>query len=329
MAHIKKHLHYYMLLAIVAAIGNIHATGGFVTPRPFLVAYVVVLIIFPVLINARIIEVFRHFKEPRPLFCSLAINFIVSPAVAFLMARLFLASRPEAFAVLMLLSLVPTSAMSVAWTSFSKANTATALYLIPINILFAAMVALPFMFPFLAGGAVQIGVGAILTNLAIVFFIPLVLGDLTRRVIVRSRGAAFFDRRVKPMLGNVSALGILGLIFLVMSLPRNRMLLENGWLLLEIAVPVVLYYASMYTIATLWSVRLVKGGSLPGEKSVVLVYTSVARHINICIALLMATFSLEQIAPMMLCLILAYLVQVLSLALYAQKIGVRIAALTV
>lgn len=325
--HIKEKLHIYMVATIGLAIGNIHMTGGFITPRPVLIAYVVVFVIFPVLINSKMIEVLKHFKEPRPLFCSLAINFIVSPAIGLILAKLFLTRQPEMFAALLLLSLVPTSAMSVAWTSFSKANTATALYLIPINILFAALVALPFLFPVLVGSAMQIRPASIMINLLIVFFIPLILGDIVRKAIVRFKGEAMFNQRVKPLLSGISALGVLGLIFLAMSMPRNKMLLENIPLLLSAALPVVLYYGVLYGITTFWSIQLAKRGALPGDKTIVLVYTSVARHINICLALIMSTFSLEQVAPMMLCLVIAYVVQVLSLAIYAQKIGIKIAHL--
>ena len=327
MKHIKESLHIYMVLTIILAIANIHITGGFVVPRTVLISYVVLLVIFPVLINSRIIEVLKHFKEPRPLFCSLTINFIVSPAIAYGLAKLFLMAYPETVAALLLLSLVPTSAMSVAWTSFSKGSTATALYLIPINIVFSALVALPFFYPVLVGGAMQIKTTAIILNLAIVFFVPLILGDFTRKAIVRRKGNAFFMQRVKPVLSSVSALGVLGLIFMAMSLPRNKMLFENTSLLLAIALPVLLYYAALYFVSGLWSMRLAKRGVVPGDKSVVLVYTSVARHINICMALVMSTFSLEQAAPMMVCLIIAYVIQVISLAIFAQRIGFIISAI--
>lgn len=327
MKHIKDNLHIYMVVTILLAIANIHITGGFIVPRTFLIGYVVLVVIFPVLINSRIIEVLKHFKEPRPLFCSLVMNFIISPAIAYGLSKLFLSAYPEMAAALLLLSLVPTSAMSVAWTSFSKGNTATALYLIPINILVAALVAVPFLFPALVGSAMQIKTTTIMMNLAIVFFVPLILGDFTRKAIDRRKGKAFFMQHVKPALGSVSALGILGLIFMAMSLPRNKILFENSTLLLATALPVLLYYAALYLISTFWSVQLAKRGGLPGDKTVVLVYTSVARHINICVALLMSTFTLEQAAPMMLCFIIAYVIQVISLALFAQRVGTRIAAI--
>jgi ACR3 family arsenite efflux pump ArsB len=329
MKHIKDNLHIYMLLAIVLAVANINVTGGFMIPKSILIGYVVLFVIFPVLINSRIIEVLRHFREPRPLFCSLGINFIVSPAIAYVLARLLLSAHPELMAALLLLSLVPTSAMSVAWTSFSKGNTATALYLIPINILVAALFALPFLYPLLVGNAMQISTLTILSNLAVVFFLPLIFGDLTRKAIVRRKGKAFFMQRVKPALSSVSALGILGLIFMAMSMPRNKLLFENATLLLATAIPVLLYYGGLYLVSGFWSLQLAKTGKVPGDKSVVLVYTSVARHINICIALIMSTFALEQVAPMMLCFIIAYVVQVLSLAIFARRAGNTIAAIRV
>lgn len=327
MKHIKDNLHIYMVLTILLAVANIHLTGGFVTPRAILIGYVVLVVIFPVLINSRIIEVLKHFKEPRPLFCSLTINFIVSPAIAYGLAKLFLTDYPEMVAALLLLSLVPTSAMSVAWTSFSKGNTATALYLIPINILVAAMIALPFFYPALVGSAMQIETTTILLNLGIVFFMPLIAGDLTRKAIVRWKGQTLFMERLKPALSSVSGLGVLGLIFMAMSLPRNKMLFENGSLLLAIALPVFIYYVSLYIVSSLWSVKLTRKGAVPGDKSVVLVYTSVARHINICMALVMSTFTLEQAASMVICFIMAYIIQVVSMAMFARKAGIRIAAI--
>lgn len=318
---VRKHLHYLMIAAILAGISNIWFFGGFDIPKTVLVTIVVTLVIYPVMINTRFEDLFSHFKEPRPVFCSLALNFVISPLTAFFLAKTFLADHPELFAALVLISLVPTSAMSAAWTAFSGARMATVLYLVPLNIIFAAIIGLPVLLPYLVGDLVVIKTLTILKNLLLVFLLPLVVGDISRRVIVKLKGESFFQKKIKPNAGSVSAAGLLILIFLVMSLKRNAVLLQDFSLVLTVVVPVLLYYLVIYGVSIPWALLLIRRKLLPGDRAVVLIYTSAARHINISIAIVLASFPLEQASAMLLLLIIAYLVQVPTLAFFSQKYG--------
>jgi arsenite transporter len=167
---------------------------------------------------------------------------------------------------------------------------ATALYLIPANLLFAAFVGLPFILPLFIGDIMAVSKLGIIKTIFLVFIIPLILGDLTRRVIVRLKSPEFFDRRVKPNLGSAGAVGILILVFLIMSLERNTILLKNLDRMAIMVPPVILFYGFLYLISTAWAWFLMQSGALPGEKAVVIVYTSVARHVNISLALILSSF---------------------------------------
>lgn len=149
---------------------------------------------------------------------------------------------------------------------------------------------------------------------------------MSRRLIIRLKGEACFNNTVKPNLGGVSALGILVLIFLVMSLKRNAVLIENVSLILLIVAPVVLYYGFIYLVSYGWA-RLLIRGNMPGNKAAVIVYTSVARHVNIAIAIALSTFSLDVSALMLMVFIIAYIIQVPSLAFFSQKFGTRLAVM--
>ena len=219
-------------------------------------------------------------------------------------------------------------AMSAAWTAFSGARMATALYLIPANLLFAAFIGLPFIFPLLMGDAVDVNKLAIIKNIRLVFLTPLLLGDITRRLIIRYKGTQVYQNRIKPELGGISGLGVLTLIFLVMSLKRNAVLLNNLDTVWIVVVPVVLYYLLMYAFSVLWGLFLIRRGAMGGEKAVVIIYTSVARHVNICLALVLSTFPMESASLMILLLIVGYIIQVLTLAFFAQHYGKKLAAMT-
>ena len=327
LAFVRKNLHWMMIVAIVLGLANLKLFGGWDLPRPLLVGIVIFLVIFPVMINTRFDELFFHLKEPRPVFCSLFLNFFISPLIAWIGVSLFLKGEPELASAMYLIALVPTSAMSAAWTAFSGARMATALYLIPANLLFAAFVGLPFIFPLLMGDAVDVNKLAIIKNILLVFLTPLLLGDITRRLIIRYKGTQVYQNRIKPELGGISGLGVLTLIFLVMSLKRNAVLLNNLDMVWIVVVPVVLYYLLMYAFSLLWGLFLIRRGAMGGEKAVVIIYTSVARHVNICLALVLSTFPMESASLMILLLIVGYIIQVPTLAFFAQHYGKKLAAM--
>lgn len=324
MNFIKKNLPVLMICSILLGLGNVYFTGGLTIPKYILISIVVVMVIYPVMINTRFEEILTHFKEPRPVFCSLALNFIFSPILGLAIGLLFFKNQPILLLAFMLLALIPTSSMSVAWTAFSGARVATALYLVPLNILFAAFIGLPVIFPLLMGDIITVSQVSMLKNILLIFFVPLVAGDISRRLIVRWKGPDFFEARVKPNLGAISATGILVLIFLVMSLARNRVLLQDGLLVLWITAPVLLYYLLMYGISFGWARLLIKKGRVSADKAAVIVYTSVARHINISIGITLSTFSLDESARMLLLLIIAYVIQGPSLAFFAKNYGHRL-----
>ena len=327
LAFVRKKLHWMMIVAIVLGLANLKLFGGWDLPRPLLVGIVIFLVIFPVMINTRFDELFFHLKEPRPVFCSLFLNFFISPLIAWIGVSLFLKGEPELASAMYLIALVPTSAMSAAWTAFSGARMATVLYLIPTNLLFAAFIGLPFIFPLLMGDAVDVNKWAIIKNILLVFLTPLILGDITRRLIIRYKGAQVYQNRIKPELGGISGLGVLTLIFLVMSLKRNAVLLNNLDVVWIVVVPVILYYLLMYLLSVLWGLFLIRRGAMGGEKAVVIIYTSVARHVNICLALVLSTFPIESASLMILLLIVGYIIQVPTLAFFAQHYGKKLAAM--
>jgi ACR3 family arsenite efflux pump ArsB len=161
----------------------------------------------------------------------------------------------------------------------------------------------------------------IVKNIFTVFFIPLILGGIARKLIIGFKGEKYFASRVKPGTGTVSAAGILLLIFMVMAQERNTTLMENFGALLLAVIPIFLYYLFMYGASVFWMKQLVKRGAVDGKKALVLVYTSVARHINISMAIALSSFAVDQAAAVMFVLIIAYLIQVPGLAFFAQNYG--------
>ena len=99
---------------------NVLLFGGIPVAKPVIMTILIGFVIYPIMINMKFEEVFAHFKEPRPLFCSLALTFIVSPLLAFGLGSLFLRDQPEFMTAFVLLAIIPTSAMAFFAQNYSK-----------------------------------------------------------------------------------------------------------------------------------------------------------------------------------------------------------------
>jgi ACR3 family arsenite transporter len=284
------------------------------------------LVIYPVMINLRIEELFHGLKKPKPLLFSLLINFTVSPALAYLIGSLFYGDQPQLFTALMILSFIPTGSMTAAWTSLTGGSLPTALIIIPGNLFFSALVAVPLILPPIIGRMVEVSPWTFMRSILLVFFIPMLLGMLTRSAIVRSAGEEKYRKVIKPELGGLSSAGIILLIFLIISLKRTSVLLDEPGLLIQIILPMVLYYGAMALISTGYMLLLVGKGLLTRGEGIVISYASMVRHLNITMAVILVTFPVEEAAAMLLLIIIGFIIQVPSVGFYAKKFGARFTA---
>lgn len=246
---VTKHLTKFILGVMLLGLANTALFGGI----PFnlgICATASFLMIYPMFINLKVEDVVEIKNHKAAVGLSLVINFLVSPLAAWGLGRLLLPDQPYLALGLMLVSLIPTSGMTATWTELSKGNLKVALSIIAISLL-VVIVALPLALPFIAGGLLDAGPFFILQRILFVIVIPLVLGDLTRRRIIKTKGQEYFKSK-KPLFSGLSSMGLLFVLFLIMSLDTNTLLLTQPTLVLKVAVPLVAYYLVMFgtSIAT-------------------------------------------------------------------------------
>ncbi len=250
---VSRHLTVLILAVMIAGLLNAAFLGGI----PFnigICASASFLMIYPMFINLKVEDVaeIRNFKLP--VATSLVINFLLSPLYAYILARVFLREQPYMALGLMLISVIPTSGMTATWTQLGRGNLKTALSIIAISLL-VVIVALPVALPVLAGGHLAASPLFILERILFVIVIPLVLGDITRRVLVARKGLAYYQGK-KPMFSALSSVGLLFVLFLIMSLSTNKMLVSNPQLALFGLVPLAIYYLAMFATSSLLTWRM-------------------------------------------------------------------------
>ncbi len=100
------------------------------------------------------------------------INFVIFPAIAYLLGFIFFKDQGFLRFGLLLISLLPTSGMTISWTVMAKGNINEALRMVIIGLLLGAVLS-PFYITFLLGFEVSVPIMQIMFQFLIVVFIPL------------------------------------------------------------------------------------------------------------------------------------------------------------
>ena len=163
----------------------------------------------------------------------------------------------------------------------------------------------------LLGTVVEIPVLQVFLQIALIVFLPLVLGTLTQRWLMGQHGEAHFNQKLKPKFPPFSTLGVLGIVFVTMALKSQDIFAHPG-LLPSLLLPLVLVYALNFAISTVVGRTLFQRGD-----AIALVYGTVMRNLSIALAIAMGVFG-AQGADAALLIALAYIVQVQAAAWYVK-----------
>ncbi|MBP6720273.1 MAG: arsenic resistance protein [Rhodoferax sp.] len=239
-----------------------------------------------------------------------AINFILMPAIGYGMGVLFFAEQPMVRLALLLTALLPTSGMTISWTGFAKGNVPAAVKMTVVGLIVGSLLA-PVYLKALLGAVVEIPVLQVFLQIALIVFLPLVLGALTQRWLIARHGEPHFNQKLKPKFPPISTLGVLGIVFVSMAL-KSKDIFTQPALLPSLLLPLVLMYALNFVISTLIAKAL-----FPRGDAIAMVYGTVMRNLSIALAIAMGVFGAEG-ADAALLIALAYIVQVQAAAWYVK-----------
>jgi len=237
---------------------------------------------YPAMTNVRLGEVGAAFRSPRQLAVVLGFNYLVAPFVMLGLANLFVAD-PELRTGLVLYGLAPCIAMVIIFTFLAKGNTPMALVFVALNSV-AQMLLIP-VYARLLIGEVSFDVWVVAESVVLYLGLPLLLGVATRMAVVRRRGEAGMDA-LKPILNGVSILGLLFTLVVMFAL-KGDLILERPGIVVEMAVPMALFFGAMFFVVLLVGWRL----RFPYRDAVAVAFNATGRDFEIAIAIAITAFS--------------------------------------
>ena len=212
----------------------------------------------------------------------LAFNYLVAPFVMFGLANVFVAD-PELRTGLVLYGLAPCIAMVIIFTFLARGNTPMALVFVALNSV-AQMLLIP-VYARLLIGDVSFDVRVVAESVVLYLGLPLVLGIATRMLVVRRRGEAGMDD-LKPYLNGLSILGLLFTLIVMFAL-KGDLILQRPTIVLELAIPMTLFFMAMFFVVLVVGWRL----RFPYRDAVAIAFNATGRDFEIAIAIAITAFS--------------------------------------
>lgn len=246
-------------------------------------------------------------KGNKILGLSLLINFVIIPGVAFGIGKALLTEHPIMFAGLALSALLPTSGMTISWTAIHKGNVPAAIKLTVFGLILGS-IATPWYLLMMVGQYVDVDIMNTIQTILMVVFVPMVLGHITFKWLVKKYTLETFQKKLKPKFSPLSIWGMLYVVFVSISM-KAEMILGNLSLIVVALFVLILFYFINYIISTIFAKQF-----LNREDGIALVNGTVLRNLSIAIGLAATSFGAEAA----LIVTLAFIVQQQSIVYYGK-----------
>ncbi|MFM9032933.1 MAG: ACR3 family arsenite efflux transporter [Mycobacterium sp.] len=258
------------------------------------IALGLLVMMYPVLAKVRYDRLRSVTADRRLLLGALGLVWLIGPALMFSLAWLFLADLPEYRTGIIIVGLAPCIAMVIIWNDLALGDREAAAVLVAINsviqVCFFAALAW-FYLSVLPGRlgmnktAIDASPWQIAKSVLIFLGIPLVAGFLSRRYGEKSRGRVWYESHFLPRIGPWALYGLLFTIVILFAL-QGQQVTSRPWDVVRIALPLLVYFAVMWTVG--FAVGAVLG--LGYSRTATLAFTAAGNNFELAIAVAIATF---------------------------------------
>jgi ACR3 family arsenite transporter len=240
------------------------------------IAVLIWLMVYPMMLKIDFTSILGVRKKPKGLLVTLFVNWLVKPFSMAFLAWLFfkhvfsglispgLADQYIAGAII--LAAAPCTAMVFVWSYLTDGDPAYTLVQVSVNdlimlVLFAPIVTL------LVSGASNLTVPFRVLVYSVVTFIviPLVLGSLSRTLLLRAKGIEWFETRFLAFFHPVTVMALLATLVLIFAFQADN-LLTHWFHVVLIAIPLLIqvYFNSGLTYGLMKLLKVPHNVAAPG-----------------------------------------------------------------
>jgi arsenite transporter len=284
------------------------------------------MMMFPIMVRIRLEDAVKAAKSWKELCIVIFFNWFISPFYMYALTKIFLHSHPEYAIGVVLLGIAPCIAMVLMWTYLADGNNALAMVLMAINSLMQMFIFSFFAYYLTKGYIAQLGENAtfdisrvtipnILITVLVFLGVPLILGFLTRRRLLKTRGEEWIEHSLSPWMRVMAIVGLLFTLIVMFAL-KGKVIIEEPIAVVLVAIPTTIFFFTMFLGAYFTSYAF----NINYENSVAVGLTGASNNFELAIAVAAAVFGIN--SKVALATVIGPLIEV-PIMLALVRIGLR------
>jgi ACR3 family arsenite transporter len=251
---------------------------------------------YPVLAKVKYEELGKIAEAKEQFTASLILNWLIGPAIMFVLAWIFLPNLPGYRNGLIITGLARCIAMVLIWNMLAGGDSEYCAILVALNSVFQIVMYSPLAYFYLRvvpgwlgaeGTIVNISMWDIAKSVLIFLGIPLLAGALTRLTLVRRRGVEWYDSEFSPRLGPTALIGLLFTIVVMFSMQGDK-ILANPLDVVKVAIPLLVYFVLMFLVSFILS----RWRNFTYEMAATQSFTAASNNFELAIAVAVGTFGI-------------------------------------
>ncbi|MFX1397185.1 MAG: ACR3 family arsenite efflux transporter [Promethearchaeota archaeon] len=257
------------------------------------------LMMYPAMLNLQASEFKKLGRNPKPIILTIISNWIVAPLVGVAVAVLFLGNHPDLILAVILLSSSPCTAMVLVWGWMAKGNQEQNVVNTSLNTITIIFLYIPVVYLLVSIANItleqKIPLDPLMLLISLVIFIglPLALGIISKKYLVKSKGETWFEDKYRPFLSKIAILALLTTLIILFAL-NGKSLIENPDLLILISIPLLIGFA----IVVGYNIIITKLTKLKYREAIITVIIGSSSHFEIAIAVAVAMRGVGSIAAL-------------------------------